>query len=67
MAVDAWEENAFWLFPVVCAQYTSWPFGKMYGVEDVMMPSSVGNGVYVLDWGGCRLYIKDGKKWLLMQ
>ena len=67
LAVDAWEENAFWLFPVVCAQYTSWPFGKMYGVEDVMMPSSVGNGVYVLDWGGCRLYIKDGKKWLLMQ
>ena len=67
LAVDKWEENALWLFPVVRAQYTSWPFGKMYGVEDVVMPSPGDKGVYVLDWGGYKLYIKDGKKWLQWQ
>ena len=67
LAVDKWEENALWLFPVVRAQYTSWPFGKMYGVEDVVMPSPEEKGVYVLDWGGYKLYIKDGKKWLQWQ
>ena len=67
LAVDDWTENAFWLFPVVRAQYTSWPFGKMYGVEDIVMPSSEDNGVHVLDWGKYKLYIKDGKKWLLLQ
>ena len=57
--------NALWLFPVMFPQYTSWPFGKLESVDDILVPFT-NKGEYVIYFGRHRLYIKDGKKFLLM-
>ena len=57
--------NALWLFPVMFPQYTSWPFGKLESVDDILVPF-INKGEYVIYFGRHRLYIKDGKKFLLM-
>ena len=64
--VGKWTSNAFWLFPIVYPEYTSWPFGKLYAVEDVMAPKDR-EGEYVLHWGGYELHVKDGKKILYLK
>lgn len=62
--IDKYTENALWLFPVMFPQYTSWPFGKLEAVDEIGAPSCVG-GECVMYFGRYRLYIKDGKKYLL--
>ena len=64
--VGKWTSNAFWLFPIVYPTYTSWPFGKMYGVEDVRVPMD-GTGECVWHWGNYELHVKDGKKILYLK
>ena len=65
--MDKWETGGLWLFEALEVRYTSWPFGKMYGVEDVKMPDFNGKkGEYVWQIGGYELRIKNGKKTLQM-
>ena len=64
--IGEWTRDAFWLFPIVYPEYTSWPFGKLYAVEDVMAPKDR-EGEYVLHWGGYELHVKDGKKILYLK
>ena len=48
--------------------YTTWPFGRMDSIEDVIVPDSNGeNEDYILYLGNYELHIQNGKKWLLMR
>ena len=62
--IDKYVESALWIFPVMFPQYTSWPFGKLESVENILVPSTLEGG-YIFYFGRYRLYIKDGKKFLL--
>lgn len=64
--VGEWTRDAFWLFPIVYPEYTSWPFGKLYAIEDIKMPMDK-VGECVLHWGGYELRVKDGKKRLYLK
>ena len=62
-SLDNWKGDGLWLFPAVRAAYTSWPFGKWDAVETVKsVPYS--SAEYIMNMGGYKLYIKDGKKWI---
>ena len=62
-SLDSWKGDGLWLFPAVRAAYTSWPFGKWDAVETVKsVPYS--SAEYIMNMGGYKLYIKDGKKWI---
>jgi hypothetical protein len=58
--LDNWQTNAFWLFPVVEVQYTSWPFGKFDALPIITLPESLDEVVY--HFGIHELHIRDGKK-----
>jgi hypothetical protein len=64
--IGKWTRDAFWLFPIVYPEYTSWPFGKLYAIEDIKMPMDK-VGECVLHWGGYELRVKDGKKRLYLK
>ena len=66
MDVGEWTRDAFWLFPIVYPEYTSWPFGKLYAIEDIKVPIDK-VGECVLHWGGYELRVKDGKKRLYLK
>ena len=62
-SLDSWKGDGLWLFPAVRVAYTSWPFGKWDAVETVKsVPYS--SAEYIMNMGGYKLYIKDGKKWI---
>jgi hypothetical protein len=50
----------------VYPEYTSWPFGKLYAIEDIKMPMDK-VGECVLHWGAYELRVKDGKKRLYLK
>ena len=58
-----WKEGGLWLFPVVSAEYTSWPFGKWDAVDNVKFTPGL-SAEYIMYIGGYKVYIKDGKKWI---
>ena len=58
--IDKWISQAFWLYPLIEKEYTSWPFGKFEGVENIFRPNYTGNAI--LHWGIYELHIQDGKK-----
>lgn len=67
--ISKWETDGIWLFPIFYPKYTSWPFGKLDIEEDEDLDdiSSVLNeGLYIMNIGRYRLYVKDGKKYLFL-
>ena len=67
--VANWKSGGFVLFPIMYPQYTSWPFGKpdIEEDDDTNYSSSILNdGQYLMHIGRYRLYVKDGKKYLLL-
>jgi hypothetical protein len=58
--INKWTSQAFWLYPLIEKEYTSWPFGKFEGVENIFTPNYTGNAI--LQWGIYELHIQDGKK-----
>ena len=60
--VDLYTEGALVLFPAVIIHYTSWPFGKGDGVENVLLQHDGEDRVF--RFGIYELHVKDGKKTL---
>ena len=58
--IDKWTSQAFWFYPLIENEYTSWPFGKFEGVENILRPNYKGDAI--LQWGIYKLHIQDGKK-----
>lgn len=66
--LENWKSDGFWLFPILYPRYTSWPFGKKDIEVDEDEKSILGimqEGIFVMDIGMYRLYILDGKKYLI--
>lgn len=57
------QQGGLLLFPVTEVHFTSWPFGKFDGVDDVICTEKE-TGEYILRFGSYTLYIKSGKKYL---
>ena len=53
-----------WLFPIIDRTFTSWPFGKFNAVDTI--ESTPSEEEYIIPWGVYKLYIKDGKKYLVL-
>ena len=60
LKIDRWTSQAFWLYPMIEKEYTSWPFGKFEAVDNIFRPSYTGDAI--LQWGIYELHIQDGKK-----
>lgn len=65
LEIRQWTKGGLWLFPTNMVEYTSWPFGKTNAVDNIQWNSSV-KGEYMMNWGSHKVYIKDGKKYLLL-
>ena len=66
--IDGWTENAFWLFPILYPQYTSWPFGRVIEEGDDTlenMSDIINEGVLIMNVANYCLYLKDNKKYLI--
>jgi hypothetical protein len=68
--VNSWNQNAFWLFPIVYPQYTSWPFGKV--IDDSVEQQEnilevIENGIFLMNIANYKLYVmeKNKKKYLI--
>lgn len=62
-----WHKDAIWLFPALYATHTSWPFGKLEGVENIISPDSIGkNAEYIMHFGAYELWINNGQKTLIL-
>lgn len=56
------------LFPAKKMYFTTWPFGKIDGVENIIIPEFIEeNTEYILHLGSHELHIQNGKKWLRLQ
>ena len=56
------------LFDIQNMYFTTWPFGKIDGVENIIIPEFIeGNTEYILHFGSYELHIQNGKKWLRMR
>ena len=62
LLVDQVKKDWLILFPVVVLHYTSWPFGKGDGIENVLMQQDGEDRVF--RFGIYELHVKDGKKTL---
>ena len=58
--VDLYAKDALVLFPAVVLHYTSWPFGKGDGVENVLLQHDGEDRFF--RFGIYELHVKDGKK-----
>lgn len=66
MDVTQYKENAMWLFPILYPRYVCWPFGKPE-IEDVDKDDiEDGEAVYLMNIGRYALYVKGGKKYLMI-
>ena len=62
------QKDGLILFPVEEVVLTSWPFGKLDGLEDVFMPNNpISVGEYTICFGNYLLRIRDGKKELIVR
>ena len=61
-------EGGVLLFGTQEVVFTSWPFGKLDGVEDVFFPGFNGEKEVLL-WqiGGYELWVKNGEKVLIVR
>ena len=56
------------LFDIQNMYFTTWPFGKIDGVEDIIIPEFIEeNTEYILHLGSYELHIQNGKKWLFVR
>lgn len=56
------------LFDIQNMYFTTWPFGKIDGVEDIIIPEFIEeNTQYILHLGSYELHIQNGKKWLFVR
>lgn len=62
--IGLWEHDGMWLFPIIDRTFTSWPFGKFNAVDTI--ESTPSEEEYIIPWGVYKLYIKDGKKYLVL-
>lgn len=65
LEIEKWATDGIYLFPVLRSKYTSWPFGKYDSVEQIYRPD-ISDGM-IIRIGSHLLYIKNGKKHLLIQ
>lgn len=66
MDVTQYEENAMWLFPILYPRYVCWPFGKPEIEDEDKDDLQEGESVYLMNIGRYALYVKDGKKYLVI-
>jgi hypothetical protein len=65
--VAKWHKDGLWLFPALYATHTSWPFGKLEGVENIISPDFNGkNAKCVMHFGAYELWINNGQKTLIL-
>lgn len=65
--VDKMTKNGVLLFPAMKREFTSWPFGRLDGVEEVISPDfNVEKGTYVLRMGNWELRVVNGNKYLYL-
>ena len=64
ISLDKWKNNALWFFPYLEVQYTSWPFGKFEGVDNIFQSHAV-DGVFHI--GIYELHIQNGQKILYIR
>ena len=62
LLVDQVKKDCLILFPVVVLHYTSWPFGKGDGIENVLLQQDGEDRGF--RFGIYELHVKDGKKTL---
>jgi hypothetical protein len=56
------------LFNIQDMYFTTWPFGKIDGVENIIIPEFIEeNTKYILHMGSYELHIQNGKKWLFVR
>ena len=56
------------LFDIQNMYFTTWPFGKIDGIEDIIIPEFIEeNTQYILHLGSYELHIQNGKKWLFVR
>ena len=62
------QADGFRLFDIQNMYFTTWPFGKIDGVEDIIIPEFIEeNTQYILHLGSYELHIQNGKKWLFVR
>ena len=62
------QANGLRLFDIQNMYFTTWPFGKIDGVEDIIIPEFIEeNTQYILHLGSYELHIQNGKKWLFVR
>lgn len=61
--LSKWTYNAFWLFPIMEKEYTSWPLGKDVAVDNIQYPQE--DRVYY--FGVYELHIRNGQKILYIK
>ena len=62
------QADGFRLFDIQNMYFTTWPFGKIDGVEDIIIPEFIEeNTEYILHLGSYELHIQNGKKWLFVR
>lgn len=65
--VAKWHKDGIWIFPALYATHTSWPFGKLEGVENIVLPNLNGqNTKCVMYFGAYELRINNGQKTLII-
>ena len=68
VALEMLKNDGMWLYTMQEQVFTTWPFGKMDDVENVIVPEFNGkNTEYIFYFGNHELHIANGKKWLLIQ
>lgn len=68
VALEMLKNDGMWLYTMQEQLFTTWPFGKMDDVENVIVPEFNGeNTEYIFYFGNHELHIANGKKWLLIQ
>lgn len=66
--VGVMKSDGFRLFSTEERTFTTWPFGKLDGVEDVVSSeSSAQEGEYSMHLGNYTLHIRNGRKYLYLQ
>ena len=62
------QADGFRLFDIQNMYFTTWPFGKIDGVEDIIILEFIEeNTEYILHLGSYELHIQNGKKWLFVR
>lgn len=66
MDVTQYVKNAMWLYPILYPRYVCWPLGKPEIEDEDRDDIGDGEAVYLMNIGRYALYVKGGKKYLLI-